>query len=299
MVSIAHGANLICGALKNPCLIARNGSTELQVLSFFETTGTMPQELCDALQQYSGIFPATEKSVREWIAAYYSALNCIEEDPVVAGWFPVRVKSEERLLAENAPLSTHIPLRSLEPYYVKAGARWTALLKKKRVAVVTSFAKSVAKQLASDRKAIWGAEAESLLPSSAEWFPIQTGFPSSIAQGRCEWPAGIDTWQDAVKYLVDEVLKVKADVCLIGCGAIGVIVGAELKKKGVRCVVLGGAIQVLFGIKGARWAKHDVISKFWTPAWVWPDKEETPIGASDVENGCYWSNQPRKQVQWS
>jgi hypothetical protein len=52
--------------------------------------------------------------------------------------------------------------------------------------------------------------------------------------------------------------------------------------------VLGGATQVLFGIKGKRWETHDVISKFWTDAWVWPSLEETPGGAGDIEGGCYW-----------
>ena len=65
-------------------------------------------------------------------------------------------------------------------------------------------------------------------------------------------------------------------------------IGARLKEAGKICVVLGGATQVLFGIKGNRWEKHPVISGFWGDSWVWPSEEETPLGAGKVEEGCYW-----------
>jgi 2-polyprenyl-6-methoxyphenol hydroxylase-like FAD-dependent oxidoreductase len=83
-------------------------------------------------------------------------------------------------------------------------------------------------------------------------------------------------------------MKSGAEICIIGCGGLGMILGAELKRRGLQCIVLGGATQVLFGIKGRRWATHDVISKFWTDAWVWPSLEETPGGAATIEGGCYW-----------
>jgi hypothetical protein len=61
-----------------------------------------------------------------------------------------------------------------------------------------------------------------------------------------------------------------------------------LKDRGVIAIVMGGAIQVLFGIKGRRWEKHPIISTFWNDAWVWPSEEETPAGAQIIEGGCYW-----------
>jgi hypothetical protein len=70
------------------------------------------------------------------------------------------------------------------------------------------------------------------------------------------------------------------------------IIGAALKEAGVVCIVMGGAIQVFFGIKGERWANHDVIRGFWNDQWVWPSVDETPGGAKDVEGSCYWSSNP-------
>ena len=66
------------------------------------------------------------------------------------------------------------------------------------------------------------------------------------------------------------------------------VIAHELKKRGLIVIVLGGATQVLFGIKGGRWANHSVISTFWNDAWVYPSSTETPKGASRIENACYW-----------
>jgi hypothetical protein len=66
------------------------------------------------------------------------------------------------------------------------------------------------------------------------------------------------------------------------------IIGSAAKKLGCKVIVLGGATQVLFGIKGKRWATHNVISAFWNDAWVWPSDSETPKGSAGIEGGCYW-----------
>jgi hypothetical protein len=85
-------------------------------------------------------------------------------------------------------------------------------------------------------------------------------------------------------------LEKNVEVVLIGCGGLGMIIGNKLKQQGKKCIVMGGAIQVLFGIKGKRWEKHEVIGKFWNDAWVWPMITETPNGAKEIEGACYWSS---------
>ena len=68
----------------------------------------------------------------------------------------------------------------------------------------------------------------------------------------------------------------------------GMIVGNKLKEKGLKCIVLGGATQILFGIKGARWENHSVISNFFNNAWVYPPFSCKPTHGKLIENGCYW-----------
>lgn len=283
---VATGASQVylCLSGGGPCLIGRNGTIELQVLH----SGGGDASLRQQLELHAGIFPSTEESVNSWIREYKLALGSIDMEPIVAGWYaPLRL-AEEALLRRHCISESYVPLRSLEPYYVSPSLRWTSTLAGKKVAVVSSFAKTIETQL-SRAEDIWGVHADTLLPSTTQWIPIQTGYSPALARGRAGWPQGIHTWQDAIALLTKRVVDSGAEVCIIGCGGLGMILGAALKRRGLQCVVMGGATQVLFGIKGRRWATHDVISKFWTDAWVWPSLEETPDGAGDIEGGCYWS----------
>jgi len=286
MTPIEQGAEKIKNALisafsmKKGCLIGRNGTIEIQVLSG-------AQGIESVLELHAGIFPPTASSVQEWCTAYKKALSSIEEEPIVAGWYEPTATVEKYMLNTLCPVAPHIPLRSLEPYYVDPALRWTSLLKGKRVAIISSFANTCVSQTAKAAE-IWGPHWESLLPP-ATWIPIQTGYSPRLAAGRAEWNPPCKTWQVAIDNCVEKVTEAGVDIALIGCGGLGVPMAARLKELGLPCVVLGGAIQVLFGIMGSRWVNHSVISKFWNDAWVWPTEEETPRGARKIEGGCYWA----------
>jgi hypothetical protein len=286
MSFIEQGAEKIKNALssaflmKKGCLIGRNGTIEIQVLS-----GARGIE--SVLELHAGIFPPTETSVNAWREEYKRALLSIDEEPIVAGWYEPMAAIEYNILSVLCPLASRIPLRSLEPYYVDPALRWTSLLKGKRIAVISSFANTCVSQAAKAEE-IWGPSWESLLPP-ATWIPIQTGYAPRLAAGRAEWNPPCKSWQVAMDRCVEQITEAGVDIALIGCGGIGMPLAGRLKELGLPCVVLGGAIQVLFGIMGNRWANHSVISKFWNDAWVWPSEEETPRGAAKIEGGCYWA----------
>jgi hypothetical protein len=63
---------------------------------------------------------------------------------------------------------------------------------------------------------------------------------------------------------------------------------AHVKRSGKKASHLGGASQLLFGIKGCRWDNHPVISPLYNGHWVRPAPEDIPNDANKVENGCYW-----------
>jgi hypothetical protein len=261
-------------------LIGRNGTIELE-----QMIQVTPERL-EILERNAGIFPVAVHSVfyrwqKESIEATKSA------DILAAGWYEPLKKAEAEAFQRWNVRALQVPLRTLEPYYVKPEEQWTKLLEGYSVAVVTSFTETAKKQV-SNAKAIWGSYG--VLPSfdTVDWHWIQTGHPRSIAQGCNEWPDGIHSWSQAADYVVSEVMKSGARFALIGCGGLGMPIAKMLKDRGVIAIVMGGAIQVLFGIKGKRWEKHPVISSFWNDAWVWPSKEETPIYANAIEGGCYW-----------
>jgi ketopantoate reductase len=88
----------------------------------------------------------------------------------------------------------------------------------------------------------------------------------------------------------EEVARIDFDVAIVGAGAYGLPLAAAVKDLGRQAVHLGGATQLLFGIRGRRWEVEspDDIAPLFNEHWVRPSAEETPQGSSSVEGGCYW-----------
>ena len=285
---VEAGAAKICELFLGgkPFFVGRNGTIELETMSHW-VSRKIPYaaRIKEQIQRNAGIFPSTEASIDAWAAAYAKALGML--DSVAAGWYKPLEREEYMLLKVLAPSAVHHPLRSLEPYYVGAAGRWTQHLAGRKVAVVSSFTETIRRQLERMDK-VWTGDKAGLIPADVDWKFVQTGYAPILALGKAGWPKGVDTWQLAVDSVVERVVASGAEVALVGCGGLGMVIGRRLREVGVSVILLGGAIQVLFGIKGKRWATHGVISGFWNENWVWPAAEEVPKGAELVEGGCYW-----------
>ena len=284
--SVLEGALRIRNSFlqSEPFFIGRNGTIEIEIIFFWNLhrpNKPYPERMRNQIERNAGVFPATNESIDRWCLEYSELLSLM--DGGAAGWYKPLAHIEKVILDQRAPNAFRTPLRSLEPYYVEKGNRWTETLAGKKVAVVSSFAATIEKQLSNSAK-IWP---NGLLDiSDVKWSFVRTGYAPITAMGNATWPFFCDTWELAVEYVVNEVGT--PDVALIGCGGLGMIIAGRLRAKGVSVIVLGGAIQVLFGVKGKRWETHDIISKFWNDAWVFPSATEFPAAAYSVEGGCYW-----------
>jgi hypothetical protein len=296
-MSIENGAQEICSTIeralrrKEGLLVGRNGTIELETLLFKLYQAKPGQEYPSAIKRRmelnAGIFPSTQTFLDRWVFMTIEAIrNC---DILVTGWYKPLEVMEKTLLDNIITNGVKIPLRSLEPYYVEPEQRWTRFLQGQKVAIINSFAQTAMEQV-KKREDIWPLHTDSILPSNVDWIPIRTGYSPALAQGRAEWSSDILSWDVAVSAIVKQVVESGARFALIGCGGLGLVIGSELKKRGVICIVLGGAIQVLFGIKGNRWETHNVIHHFWNDSWVYPNENETPRASWMIEAGCYWQN---------
>lgn len=291
---ILQGAEQIRNAFDSadPFFIGRNGTIEMQVLFFWlmrrrgNTQSPYPRDFVEVIERNAGVFPATNESIDAWAAAYLEALKQMTGG--AAGWYEPLWGIENGILNNHAPNAFRTPLRSLEPYYVAAGHRWTEKLAGRRVAVVSSFADTMQAQIQRPNEIWTGQQAGLLDISGVTWSFIKTGYAPMMALGKAEWPGTHNTWQEAVDYVVSSVVASRSQIAVVGCGGLGMIIAGRLKAVGISTMVLGGAIQVLFGIKGRRWANHQIISRFWNDAWVWPSPVEIPGAAVFVEDACYW-----------
>lgn len=263
-------------------LIGRNGTIELDLmLRAPHSRDTRPY----ILEKNAGVFPIDRQgSFTRWRDASIQATKAA--DILAMGWYEPLRQAEAEQLKDWGVSALPITLRDLEPYYSPIGDQWTSEIAGQRVAVVSCFTQSMKYQVTKGWSAIWCGKLN--MPNNVDWAWIQTGHAPKVAQGKNEWPPQVGSWEDAVSHVVQEVIASGARIAIIGCGGLGMIIGSQLKDRGVICIVMGGAIQVLFGIKGRRWETHSIISKFWNDEWVWPLDSEKPGLASSIEGGCYW-----------
>jgi hypothetical protein len=106
-------------------------------------------------------------------------------------------------------------------------------------------------------------------------------------------------WFEALEFMKAKIDKVDYDICLIGCGAYGFPLAAHVKRMGKKGFHYGGALQLLFGIRGKRWDDPNYGVKEWgipvgfyadlmNEHWIRPSNIDVPKNATVVEGACYW-----------
>ena len=256
---------------------ARIGSTELDGLRFFVRyrEGPFPEngllDILSHLYLYSGVFPQAETTYGRFCE---TLLGDLEQVNLMGVWFNRGEAAIVRAYARGAILTR---LRFLEPYY--HSTPWSAALEGKTVLVVSPFASSIESQYRR-RHAVWRTHPD-VLPS----FSLAT---IKAPQYDHLVKSPFADWVEALEALKSQVAAVPFDVLIVGAGAWGLPLAVFAKELGKVGIHLGGATQVLFGIKGRRWENHPVIANLINEAWVRPSAEETPRGNERIEGGCYW-----------
>jgi len=220
----------------------------------------------------AGVFPCEESAIHDFCSIYLQAFSEID---VMAAFGTI--PGEKYLRSYCCPQSKLIPLESLEPF--RFSAPWSSQLEGKKVLVIHPFAKSI--QVQYRKRRVIFADAR-VLPE-CELKTIKA--VQSIAGNSC----GFGSWVDALRWMEDEMEKTDFDVCLVGAGAYGLPLAVHAKRLGKIAIHMGGALQLLFGIKGARWEAHvKDISELFNEHWVRADESERPARLETVEEGCYW-----------
>lgn len=261
-------------------LIGRHGTIELTCALLMNDGYQVGEDRLQTLERNAGIFPTDYAQI--W-ATEYSVAAALA-DCMAVGWYAPLARAEIKYVQRLNPFSLKIPLRSLEPYYCPQ-ASWLQALQGQHVCVVSSFVDTIEKQIPK-LKDIW--KDQLFFPDGIQWSFERSYYSPPLAKDSCGWPKWVASWKDAVDMMEEDVMATSAKIVLIGCGGLAMPLAARLKKRGKICIVLGGAIQILFGIKGKRWERHPIISQLFNEHWVYPADEEVPDGAREIEGGCYW-----------
>lgn len=272
-----RGGKLIAELLnqKSPCMIARIGSVEMQALNAVTNVEqglwrSIPDGHLKTLGNNAGFFPTTEKMVKSFADVYRKSCADIDVAALLLN------RDEDYFFRKYAKKPQYITLTALEPYY--SNFPWSAALEGKRVLIVHPFAKTILSQYSKRRELFSDSyvlpEFELITFKAVQTIGSNTG--------------GFSTWFDALVYMKNEIAKLEFDVAILGCGAYAFPLASHIKRIGKKAVIMGGATQLLFGIKGKRWDDNPVISSLYNEAWVRPNEEDRPDGFENVEGGCYW-----------
>jgi hypothetical protein len=281
----------------DPCMIARIGSTELKLLVRYwnqrnnsclrnmydyvigrQETFWFDDKIKFEMLHSSGFFPCTDEALSRFADRF---LRDLTQTDVLGSW----LNGEAKLARYSAQAKT-VRLEDLEPYFHRDP--WTAALGERTVLVIHPFEASIRSQY----------EKREVLFDDPQILPAFTLKTLKAVQSLAENRSRFETWFDALDWMCARVREIEFDVALIGAGAYGLPLAAFVKSLGKKSVHLGGAAQIMFGIKGKRWDQWPQYQKLYNEHWTRPLPEETPaairifdgapVEAEGQPNRAYW-----------
>ena len=270
-----------------PAMIARFGYSELDaVLRYLAmmdempwrakiryVRGLAPPPWLDAgflaeMELKSGLFPPSPVVLARFSELMLTEMRLID---ILGSWLP-----GDREMVQRGVTASRVPLSDLEPYFHENP--WSLELRGRSVLVIHPFADLIESQYA--RRTLLFRD-QNVLPE----FELQTlATVMSHAGSRAEFT----DWFAALASMIDRMSALRFDVAIIGAGAYGLPLAAAVKRMGRQAVHLGGATQILFGIRGKRWDERPEFQRLFNGAWVRPGERHRPPRWRDNEDGCYW-----------
>lgn len=261
-----------------PASCGKLGVVELRMLKLWQKNkdsrghlATWTPWKAEMLKVNAGVYPLEPDTLSKWAAIFEDSITQLDGAAIYFNF------GEYDTLSSLSPNFVPMDDTSFEGFYFKEP--WTQLLAGKRLLVATPFASTVEAQ-AKRLPEIWAKHPKTLFDVSVETLRV----PLSAGISTPEYP----TWVDGFEAMKNEMESKSFDVLFIGAGAWSVPLAAHAKRLGKFAIHLGGATQLMFGIKGGRWDDNPNINRFFTDAWVRPGPEDRPKDAHKVEKACYW-----------
>lgn len=276
VLDIEEGGSLLGNLILKgePFMAARLGATELStIMEFLENKKTgrnWSEPAKKKISTLSGFFPANDEMLD---AFSYKFLKDVTNTDVMGVW---NNPGEDKICREFCRDTNFVSLRALEPYY--ATVPWSSHLKNKKVLVIHPFDDLIRFQYEKRKKLF---KNENILPD----FELTT---IKAIQSIANNETSFENWFEALNFMCEEIEKKDFDIAIIGAGAYGLPLASFIKQIGKQAIHMGGATQVLFGIKGKRWDDHTYISKLYNDSWIRPGDSYKPKNHEAVEGGCYW-----------
>jgi hypothetical protein len=270
------GNNYIKHQLKHniPFAAGKIGGNELMLLWFHNQKhcNWNPQFHKDC-EQVAGLYPTNVDTVNWFASEIYSNLKYLD---LIAPWSKTLPEFEDYVINHTAVNAYRTLMEHLEPYFFDTP--WTECLSGKNVVVFSPFADSISQNYKNFNN-IWNGKI------AANFNLISIKYPTSIP---ITHNSPHTTSFEIYNKYIDILHDTDFDVGIFGTGHTGLLFASECKKMGRTGIHMGGATQILFGIKGDRWSNRNNFTTFFNKHWTHPMESETPEHYKQVEGGCYW-----------
>ncbi len=274
-------------AIDQPCMIARLGNTELTTIIKFDNFIKMNRAervyewarsskypfsrncILNQIYPESGFYPVNKSNLERFKTEVIASM---QEADVIGSW----IDGESRFIdyMNNASVCN---LKDLEPYFHKDP--WSKALEDKKVLVIHPFTKTIESQYNHNRENIFSDV--NILPDF-ELKCLKTLFTTPGGK------LGKEDWFNELDSLYRKAVEIDFDIAIIGCGSYGFPLAAKLKKFGKKSIHLGGATQLMFGIRGKRWDNNQLFKQIFNDYWVYPSDFEKPQDSQGMDKGCFW-----------
>lgn len=262
-------AELIQG--QKPAMISRFGSNELTCVAQY-LSGSYKDPIVVSMRRAAGFFPTTKEALDRYCELFLEYTKLID---VLGVWF---IEGEAQIIqkySEKPP--SIINLVDLEPYFHQNP--WSKYLEGKKVLVIHPFAETILESYYQRRELLF--DNINVLPA----FDLDA---IKAVQSVANNTDGFSSWFEAYDWLCEQITMKEFDVAIVGCGSYGLPLAGFIKSLSKKAIHLGGATQILFGIKGNRWDTRPAYQALYNSSWVRPSSQETPSNHTLVEGGCYW-----------
>jgi hypothetical protein len=231
-----------------------------------------------------GVFPTKTEFLQKFANFYCNHVLQVD----VLGIF--QANQEMDIIKKNKLQSKLIPYQQTEPDrsipYIAENC-YLPYFRGKNILFISPFAELLKSRCTMDIfERVWSR-------IDKTWF-----FPKNI--NGIEIPYSIKNSKKTIKdyvdsislydYVCSQISKQEFDIALIGAGALSLPIVSYVKSLGKIGISLGGHLQVLFGVKGARWANDEYWkNNYFNEHWIdMPDKYH-PIDKNNFsDRGAYW-----------
>tara|TARA_B100001093_G_scaffold328817_2_gene313846 strand:+ start:1094 stop:1990 length:897 start_codon:yes stop_codon:yes gene_type:complete len=233
----------------------------------------------------AGIKFKDKNDIKKYVIMYN---NSVKESTLLAVWDGEMYRQAESyysFINKLYPNIKQICAHSLEPYYFMNDNdyKYDKMFKSKKILIISSHKATIEKQI----KHVNSIFDKKLFDESTElkvYKPAQQNAGNSDDKS---WCFHYDQMKTELKTIKEN--EFNFDVAFVSAGGFGMIlceyIYSELNSS---VIYIGGALQLLFGINGGRWANNGFIKKSQNEYWTNVLEEDKPKSPSLCENSSYW-----------